>query len=449
MSENPESPFPTLNDPLADLKIDSWEKIQLSQLCEINPDSISTEKPEDWKIEYIDISSVDEFGTISDKKHMEFGDAPSRARRGVIDDDVIVSTVRTYLRAISRIEKPYDNTVVSTGFAVLRPGKLINSKFLLRVLQASPYINWIVANSEGVSYPAIASERLGDLVITLPNRKKQHRIVNYIDKGTDNILESIQEMENLMELLSELRRSEIQKATTEGIQLNSLMKEPGERWFKKIPAHWEIRRLDHLRKERTPIVYGIIKPGPDQEEGIPYIKGGDCKPEMLSPEKLAKTSPEIASNYIRSKLNAGDLVYEIRGSVGRVVKVPEELEGANLTQDTARISPKDELKTDWLLYALRSESFRQQMDLHTGGATVEGVNLFDLRRGLIPVPPRHEQEEIAEYLKGLDAILDEIHEELERGIELLKEKRQALITAAVTGKIDFSEQQESDPEITA
>jgi type I restriction enzyme S subunit len=159
---------------------------------------------------------------------------------------------------------------------------------------------------------------------------------------------------------------------------------------------------------------------------------------------LSKTTPEKAEEYQRSRLNAGDLVYEIRGSIGRVVEVPEILEGANLTQDTARIAPRDEVDADWLKYALRSEPFKQQMELNSRGATVKGVNLYDLRRGLLPVPPYEEQQKIAQLLSAEEEDIDGLIDHLNSSIQKVIEKRNTVIARAVTGQIDLSGWQQPD-----
>lgn len=438
MPELVETDEQEFDDPLEGLD-DRWPSARLKFVTEINPDSVSGEEPDDWEIEYVDISSVNNRGEIRETDEMPFGEAPSRAQRLVQDGDTIVSTVRTYLRAIAFVEESPPNRVVSTGFAVLRPTEKLDPRFLWRCLQADPFIEWIVANSKGVSYPAINPSRLGDLVVPVPPLEEQKTIVDFLDYNVSQINELIDKKIDLIDALEEKRASTITKTTTQGLNLNPLLKTLDSRWFDEIPAHWEIKRLDHLRDPYIPIVYGIVLPGPDQDQGVPIIKGGDCKPEKLDPDKLSKTTQEIADDYERSRLQAGELVYEIRGSVGRVVKVPPGLEGANLTQDTARIAPMESIDTDWLLYALQSETFRQQMDLHTRGATVQGVNLFDLRRGLIPVPPLSEQKEIATHLKETDQEIENLQKRIEQGIDLLEEKRQAIVTKAVTGQIDVAD----------
>lgn len=427
-----------LNDSLPDVN-EGWSFPRLKHITQINPDTLSGDEPNDWEIEYVDISSVNSIGEIKKIEQMSLKDAPSRAQRLVQDGDTIVSTVRTYLKAIAYVEEPPSNLIVSTGFAVIRPNDEIQPRFLWRVLQADPFVEWIVANSKGVSYPAINPSRLGDLVIPVPPAETQERIADFLDDRTARIDALIKKKKYLSELLEEKKWTTITQAVTKGVDVDREFKYPDKKGVDKIPTNWELLRLDHLRDPHTPIVYGIVLPGPDQDEGVPIIKGGDCKPEKLDPEKLSKTTPEIAADYERSRLNPGELVFEIRGSVGRVVKVPPELEGANLTQDTARIAPKDDVDADWLLYALQSEVFRQQMDLHTRGATVQGVNLYDLRRGVLPVPPLKEQKQIAQHLEKVDERIQKIRDRIEIAIELLKEKRQALITRAVTGQIDVTD----------
>lgn len=297
---------------------------------------------------------------------------------------------------------------------------------------------------QGSTHQTIYMPDIRSLEMPLPPVSEQENIVSYLKNQLSTISSILDDKRELVDRLDEKLEAEMTSAVTRGIHPGIETISPESEWFDEIPEHWNIMRLKRLRKKHVPIVYGIVQPGPDQDEGVPYIKGGQCEPEKLDPELLSKTTPEIAQKYERSRLNQGDLVYEIRGSVGRVVKIPPELEGANLTQDTARISPQENINTDWLLYALRSEPFFQQMDVHRRGATVEGVNLFDLRRGLLPVPPEEEQAEIARHLSELDDKVSKVKEKVRESIELLEEEQQSLTKAAVTGNINVKEGQNSD-----
>lgn len=139
---------------------------------------------------------------------------------------------------------------------------------------------------------------------------------------------------------------------------------------------------------------------------------------------------------MRSRLRGGDLVYAIRGSIGEVAIVPGELEGANLTQDAARIAHTPLTHGPWLLYALKSSAVFAQLEAGALGATINGVNIRDLKRAAMPVPPRAEQEQIARFLERETARLDALVAKIRDAIERLNEFRTALISAAVTGKVD-------------
>ena len=119
--------------------------------------------------------------------------------------------------------------------------------------------------------------------------------------------------------------------------------------------------------------------------------------------------------------------------------VPDELEGANLTQDAARVAYTREYYGKWLLFALQSRRVFAQLEAGALGATIRGINIRDLKRALIPVPPKDEQMEIADFLTVRSARIEGLIRKVGEGIERAREFRSALISAAVTGKIDVRE----------
>lgn len=215
-------------------------------------------------------------------------------------------------------------------------------------------------------------------------------------------------------------------------------KDSGLEWLGEIPAHWEVKRLWHLTPSHRRIMYGIVLPGPNVSDGVPIVKGGDVSPERLRIDLLNRTTREIESGYARSRLRGGDLVYAIRGSIGEVAIVPEELEGANLTQDAARVAYTSATHGPWLAHALKSATVFAHLEVGALGATIRGINIRDLKRAPLVVPPRAEQCAIAVFLDRETARIDELVAKKERLIGLLKEKRTALITGAVTKGLDPS-----------
>jgi type I restriction enzyme S subunit len=144
---------------------------------------------------------------------MKFSESPSRARRIIKENDIILSTVRTYLKAITKVNRQYDNYIASTGFAVLR-SKNINSNFLGAIVKSENFIDEIISLSVGVSYPAINSSILLDISIPLPPEDEQLIISDKIDKEFISFQNLISEIEVAIEKLKTYRQSLISEAVT-------------------------------------------------------------------------------------------------------------------------------------------------------------------------------------------------------------------------------------------
>jgi type I restriction enzyme, S subunit len=176
-----------------------WHRHPLKRLTEINSSVLPEDTPPDYPIRYVDISNV-VAGRLKGFEELLFVNAPSRARRLVRTGDVIVSTVRTYLRAVALIEDA-ERVVVSTGFAVLRPPASFASRFLWYALQADSFIADVTRNSEGVSYPAIPPERLATIKIPVPPVLEQRAISDFLDRETMKLDLLLAKKKRIRELL--------------------------------------------------------------------------------------------------------------------------------------------------------------------------------------------------------------------------------------------------------
>jgi type I restriction enzyme S subunit len=271
-------------------------------------------------------------------------------------------------------------------------------------------------------------------------KREQHGIAAFLDRETARIDALVAKKGRLIELLQEKRTALITRVVTRGLDPNVPMKDSGVEWLGEIPVHWNVKRLWHLTPLDRKIMYGIVLPGPDVTDGVPIVKGGDVSPNRLQLERLSRTAREIDQDHARSRLRAGDLVYAIRGSIGEVAMIPDELEGANLTQDAARVSYVGSIYGRWLLYTLTARATFAQLEAGALGATIRGINIRDLKRVSIPVPGTAEQRAIAEYLDNEAAKLDALIAKVRKAIDHLRELRTALVSAAVTGKIDVREE---------
>ena len=160
--------------------------------------------------------------------------------------------------------------------------------------------------------------------------------------------------------------------------------------------------LGELVEADRPITYGILKPGTGFPGGVPVIKVKDMKDGFIDQTDLLLTSPEIDNSYKRSRLRAGDLLISIRGSVGRIAEVPENLANANITQDTARLTIKKEYNKVYIRGVLESELLQHDMEKNIRGVAVKGINIGYLRELGIPVCERHKQDELASLFVQAD-----------------------------------------------
>lgn len=172
------------------------------------------------------------------------------------------------------------------------------------------------------------------------------------------------------------------------------------------------------------------------EEGIPYIRTSDMSGSDLPSDGYPLTSPEIEGSYERSRVFPGDLVIAIRATIGKVLPVPDDLPMANLTQGTAKFSPGVDVLRDFACYVIGADAAQHYFSLHSKGATFQEITLDALRRLPVVLPPLVEQAEIAAFLNAEVARFGQLITEASRAITLLQERRSALISAAVTGKID-------------
>ena len=193
---------------------ETWSVEPLKFHVSINQKVLNEKTESDLQISYIDIGSVHEGGIIDVPEIFKFSDAPSRAKRIISENDIILSTVRTYLKAIAFIEKENQNNICSTGFAVITPKDELIPKFLYFMISSEKYIQTIMSNSFGVTYPAINSSIIGTFPCIIPDLNEQKQITEFLDKQTSKIDKLISKAKLQIKTLQEYRQSLISSAVT-------------------------------------------------------------------------------------------------------------------------------------------------------------------------------------------------------------------------------------------
>lgn len=202
-----------------------------------------------------------------------------------------------------------------------------------------------------------------------------------------------------------------------------------------LPPGWEVAELRDICTPGRPITYGILKPGPELDKGVPYIRVADFPGNKLRMEGIKKTSREIDEQFRRARLVPGDLLLSIRGSVGRLIKIPIELDGANITQDTARLSISNRLSVEYIYFSLLSEAVQTRMKNATRGVAVRGINIGDVRALQIPLPSVDEQMEIVRRVETLFAFADRLESRLVTARAATARLTPALLSKAFRGEL--------------
>lgn len=386
--------------------------VPLKHLCRMNEDVLSERTDPDHEFDYIDIGNVFQGVGIAGKERMVFSAAPSRARKPVRTNDIIISTVRTYLRAIAKIGPDCDGSVVSTGFAVCRAEKLVDSGFLYAAMQSHPFIEDVVARSTGVSYPAINPSSLGEIWIPQPDLPTQRRIAAFLARETARIDELIAKKERLINVLRENLLSSLERLTTPETPSHAEL----------IPFRWVCR-----------IAEGQVDPAALEWADKPLIAPNHIESNTgrLIGIESAEEQGAISGKYV---FPAGTVIYsKIRPNLAKACISPVE---GMCSADMYPVMPDQRLRPQFLLMQLLSAKFTDWATLESMRVAMPKINRETLGSYRLWVPSIETQEVAADQFFGDQARNEALTDKVKASIDRLREYRASLITAAVTGQID-------------
>lgn len=411
-------------------------KIVATYNDDVLPDSMAADSP----INYVDISAVSYAEGIGSTEEMLFGNAPSRARRKAKAGDVVISTVRTYLKAVAAVDEAHADCVYSTGFAVLRARYgHIEPRFLKWLALNELFIQSVESHSEGLSYPAINAPELVNLKTVIPSYPDQALIASTLDSETKRIDSLISKKTRFIELLKEKRQALITHVVTNGLVPNVKMKDSEVKWIREMPEHWTaapIKYVGRLESGHTP-----SRSVPDYWKNctVPWFTLADIwQVRKLGRKVITETSEMVSelglANSSARKLPIGTVVLSRTASVGYPAILGCEMA---TSQDFAAWICGNRLNNEYLyfcLIAMKSELNRLMM-----GSTHKTIYMPDIEQFRVPLPPVNEQYEIALYIQNQVERFNQLTTKTQISINLLKERRSAFITAAVTGQIDLRE----------
>ena len=192
---------------------EAWAMNRLKFIATCNDDSLGEDTEENAEISYVDIGSVSLEDGVTKIENFEFKDAPSRARRITRVGDIIVSTVRTYLKAIATINQ--ENLIVSTGFCVIRPSETMNKRYVEFFCKSNKFTDEVSRNSYGISYPAINASALINFWITIPPIETQEHVVEFLNEKCCKIDSLLKIKQKKIDMLNEYKKSLIYECVTD------------------------------------------------------------------------------------------------------------------------------------------------------------------------------------------------------------------------------------------
>lgn len=412
-----------------------WKLKRIKYISEVNRAALSENTDPDYEFYYIDIGNVT-LGQISENiEKIKFKDAPSRARRITQYGDTLVSTVRTYLKAITPVYLEEGHLIASTGFAVLTP-KSVDKRFFSYLMMSETIVDTIVSLSVGVSYPAVNSSDVAKIPVWYPaDLSEQKAIADYLDHKTAVLDTIIAQKQRLIELLQEERTAVISTAVTQGLNPNAPRKPSGIEWLDDIPAHWEVKRLKWIVDEK--LKYGANETTDLTDPSLPrYIRITDFDESgSLRSETFKSMEWEIASDYL---LQDGDILFARSGAtVGKTFQFKKYEGQACFAGYLIKAEPNTEdVTSDFLYYFTKSNAYENWRNSIFIQATIQNIGADKYQNLEVSLPPLEEQNRIVVFIQDKIDQIDATIAQTEKQIALLQEYRTTLISHAVTGKID-------------
>ncbi|MCX7411706.1 MAG: restriction endonuclease subunit S [Planctomycetales bacterium] len=373
------------------------------------------------------------------------GFTPAEIRRyGCGDGDILVvkssgSATNIISGKAGLVTKDTPPFVFSNFLMRIRPTNgVANPRFIYSLLRSHLTRQRVEQMCSTTTYPNLKVSEYTSAPLPIPPVAEQTKIASFLDRETSKIDGLVGEQRRLIELLKEKRQAVISRAVTKGLNPHAPLKPSGIEWLGDVPEHWEIRRLK--------TVSSFITSGPRGwserigEAGALFVQSGDLNDRLEVEFATAKrVQVDDDAESTRTRLCDGDVVVCVTGAkTGNVAVCSAVPEAAYVNQHVCLVRPTSDVLPLFLGVLLKSRLGQTYFEVSQYGLK-QGLSLEDVKEAPVMLPSVDEQRRIIAYLDTETTKLDALTAEAEHGIELLQERRTALISAAVTGQIDVRE----------
>ncbi len=375
------------------------------------------------------------------------------------EGDILLSHINS-LSMVGNIALKRDTSILYHGMNLLRlmPNKdKFDPKYLFWILKSKYFRNSVESIAKpAINQASVSIDSLKNISLLIPTKIEQQDIANFLDHETSKIDHLIEKQQQLIELLKEKPQAVISHAVTKGLNPNVPMKDSGVEWLGEVPQNWTATKIGfHALKigsGKTP------KGGAEiyQDEGVLFIRSQNVYNDGLRVDNSESVyiSEAIYDEMFTSKIYSGDILLNITGgSIGRSSLVPDKFPEANVNQHVCIIRVRKYLQ-EFLALVIQSDLIQAQLRSIQTGGNREGLNFEQISKFWFVLPPKDEQEQIILFIKNKLNEFGKLEARANKAIQLMQERRTALISAAVTGKIDVRHWQsptvaEADTELSA
>lgn len=337
------------------------------------------------------------------------------------------------------------NGIVSPAYSVFRFNENAFPDYMHYLLRTDIYVDHFKTRSTGVidSRLRLYPDSFADVSILLPSINEQEKIANFLDHETAKIDTLIEKQQQLIKLLKEKRQAVISHAVTKGLNPNAKMRDSGVEWLGEVPEHWKIGKIKNLSslisKGTTPSTMG----SDFEASGIRFLKAENIgKGFYVAPQPEFYISEQTDEQLARSRLHDNDVLVIIAGATTGLSSVMTgELLPANTNQAVSFIRPLKKVYSEYISFWLSTTYAQSNIWQGAVQAAQPNLSMETLGNIYIPIPPEKEAENLVINIKKKLLRFASLIEYAELAIQLIQERRTALISAAVTGKIDVRDWQ--------
>ncbi|RUR43434.1 restriction endonuclease subunit S [Vreelandella populi] len=378
-----------------------------------------------------------DFDQVNYISKQRFDESPEISLR---TGDVLLAKDGSTLGTVNIVRSLPRPTTVNSSIAVITPNNRLNGLFLRYLFDSKFMRSKIESIKGGMGVPHLFQADLVKFYLPLPPTEEQLTIATFLDHETARINALVEEQQRLIALLKEKRQAVISHAVTKGLEPDVPMKDSGVEWLGDVPEHWTVGKVKHLA-----VISGgyAFNSNEFSDSGIQLIRIGNLYQSKLQLDREPIYVP-IASRgkYKPFEVKWGDLLMSLTGTLGKrdygFAVMYDSVDPSLLNQRVAKITPfSEKVEPAFLLLLLQSESYLNQIYSLPSGTKQANLSNSDVLSPWIASPScLQEQSAIVNRVSELTSRLDQLISKAGVAISLLQERRSALISAAVTGKID-------------